>query len=88
MYVYVHSHTHTHTQLTHSHTHTHTHTHQVSFDNGETYTSTGKYYTYYQEPQITRIQPACRLVSGQAIHYLYGPGLEGAGIFTKVRVCC
>jgi len=58
---------------------------EVSFDNGETYTNSGKFYTYYAEPLISGIRPSCRLSSGEAVHYLQGAGLEGAGQYTKVR---
>ena len=58
---------------------------EVSFDNGETYTSSGKVYTLYAEPSLASVTPFCRLTAGVALHVLKGPGLEAAGEFTKVR---
>ena len=58
---------------------------EVSFDNGQTYTASGNVYTFYQDPSITTITPSCRIVTGEALHCLEGPGLEAAGRFTRVR---
>ena len=58
---------------------------EVSFDNGETYTSSGKVFTIYAEPSITSVAPPCRLTAGQGLHSLRGTGLDAAGHYCKVR---
>jgi hypothetical protein len=58
---------------------------EVSFDNGETYTSSGRTYTFYAEPSIAAVEPFCRITSGEVLLSLKGPGLQLAGAYTTVR---
>ncbi len=54
---------------------------EVSLDNGESYTTSGKQYSFYEEPRITALLPPCRLTTGMSILAIKGEGMEAAGMW-------